>query len=104
MDAWQTPPPTPLLAALWAGDVSTDRALVAAGADPTVADTRDIGQSWTPLHFAADAGDTELVRALLAAGAAVDARSVAGQTYLISPSAVAPVEGPDRCRPSVASG
>jgi cytohesin len=81
MDADQ-PPPTPLLAALYAKDLDAARALVAAGEDPTAADTRYIGQGWTPLHFAAAAGDVELVRALLSAGAAVDARSVYGQTPL----------------------
>ena len=82
MDDQPPPPPTPLLAALWDNDLGTARALIAGGADPTAADTRDVGQGWTPLHFAAAAGDPELVRALLAVGAPVDARSVTGQTPL----------------------
>ena len=75
-------PPSPLLAALWEGDWTSALALVAAGANPNVADTRSVGQDWTPLHFAADANGPELAQALIAAGAVVDARSVAGQTPL----------------------
>jgi ankyrin repeat protein len=82
MDDQSPPPPTQLLAALWDDDRATALLLVVAGVDPNVADSRDIGQAWTPLHFAADVGDRELVRALVAAGAEVDARSVAGQTPL----------------------
>lgn len=77
------PPPTPLLAALWDGDRSAALALIAAGADPNVADTRVVvGHGVTPLHLAADADDPGLVRALVAAGAALDARSLAGHSPL----------------------
>ncbi len=77
------PPPTPLLAALWAGDRGAALALIAAGADPNAADDRPvIGHGAMSLHFAAGVGDVELVRALVAAGAAVDARSLAGHTPL----------------------
>jgi ankyrin repeat protein len=78
-----SPPPTPLLIALWDGDRAAALALIAAGTDPNAADTRPvIGHGATPLHFAADADDPGLVRALVAAGAAVNARSLAGQTAL----------------------
>jgi hypothetical protein len=81
--AAEGPPPTQLLVALWDGDRDRAMALVAAGADPTAADTRVvIGNMITPLHLAADADDPELIRALIAAGADIDARSLAGHTAL----------------------
>jgi ankyrin repeat protein len=77
------PPPTPLLVALWEGDLSAALALVATGADPNAADFRPvIGHGATPLHFAADMDDPELVRALITAGAQVNSQSLAGQTPL----------------------
>jgi hypothetical protein len=75
-------PPTPLLAALWGGDRTAALALIAGGADPNAADTRDFGFGCAPLHLAADADDPELIRALVAAGADVNARTVWGQTPL----------------------
>jgi uncharacterized protein len=78
-----SPPPTPLLAALWGGDHAAALALIAAGADANAVDNRPvIGHGVTPLHIAAAADDPELVLALLAAGAVVDARSLAGHTPL----------------------
>ncbi len=74
--------PPALMAALWAGDRAQALDLIAAGADPNAADTRDVGLGCSPLHLAADANDPELVRALIAAGADVEARSVFGQTPL----------------------
>jgi len=97
MDDQPPPPPTPLLAALWDDDRAAALSLVAAGADPTAADSRDIGQAWTPLHFAAAVGDPELVRALVAAGADVDARSVAGQTRSGGPATTATWRRPGSC-------
>jgi cytohesin len=75
-------PASPLLAALWERDWASALALVAAGANPNIADTRSVGQDWTPLHFAVEANGPELAQALIAAGAVVDARSVVGQTPL----------------------
>src|SRR4051812_38770682 len=78
----QSPPPTPLLAALWGGDRVAALALVVSGADPNSADARDVGFGCAPLHLAADADDPELIRALIAAGADINARTVWGQTPL----------------------
>jgi hypothetical protein len=76
-------PPTPLLAALWDGDREAALKLIVAGADVNAVDSRPvIGHGVSPLHIAAANDDPVLVRALLAAGAAVDARSLAGQTPL----------------------
>jgi ankyrin repeat protein len=80
----ETPlPPTPLLAALCAGDRAAALAAIAAGVDINVSDVRPvIGDGATPLHYAAAMGELDLVQALLAAGAAIDARTWRGQTPL----------------------
>ena len=57
-----SPPPTPLLAALWDGDHAAALALIAAGADVNAVDKRPvIGHGVTPLHIAAAVDDPELV-------------------------------------------
>ena len=57
-------PPSPLFAAVRAGDVDTVRALLADGANPRLDDGRE-----TPLHAAARRGPLALVEALIEGGA-----------------------------------
>lgn len=64
------PGPAEVAGALRSGDVATLQTYLAAGGDPSAADS---GGS-TLLHLAAEAGNTEAVRALLRAGADPQAR------------------------------
>jgi hypothetical protein len=57
-------PPSPLFAAVRAGDVDVVRALLAGGANPRLGDGRE-----TPLHVAARRGPLALVEALIEGGA-----------------------------------
>jgi len=72
-------PCTPLLLAVWQGFEAAVRSLLAAKADPNVADR--LGA--TPLHSAAGRHADEIVRLLLANGAAVNAQDHQGQTPLL---------------------
>ena len=69
---WSTSPPTPLLAAVFSGDLPATAALLALGATPAPREAED---AETPLHAAARRGHTGLVGMLVSAGADVDART-----------------------------
>jgi ankyrin repeat protein len=67
-----------LLQAVIEGDLNRLQRLLAAGADPNIADNA----GWTALHFAAQRQDVSQVRALLDAGAEVDPADAHGDTPL----------------------
>ena len=70
---------TPLLRAVYAGDVSGARRLIAAGADARASNAFGA----TPLMLAAVTGNAELIRVLLHARVPVDSPNAEGQTPLM---------------------
>jgi ankyrin repeat protein len=60
------------------GDLKKVEALIASGADVSLADDNQ----WTPLHFAAQAASEPVAAALLKAGATVDPRDSHGNSPL----------------------
>jgi ankyrin repeat protein len=57
--------PKRFMEAVWAGDLASVEAMLAAGADPNDAD----GDPWPPLHLAIEQRWVEITRRLIAAGA-----------------------------------
>jgi ankyrin repeat protein len=79
---------TPLLRAVYAGDASEARRLIAAGADARAANVFGA----TPLMLAAAAGDAELIGVLLEARVPVDSANAEGQTPLMAVARTGNVE------------
>ena len=75
--AKERPAPSPIFAAVRAGDVAAVRGLLAGGANPRLGDGRE-----TPLHAAARRGPLALVESLLAGGALEWQPDSAGRTAL----------------------
>jgi hypothetical protein len=83
-------PDTPLIRAARNGDVEVLRALLAAGADPDLADTT--GNHWTPLMHAIHKDHAGATRLLLDAGADANHRGDGGVTPLIMAAAYGNVD------------
>lgn len=80
---------TALHRAVYAGDVTAARKLIAAGADVQVANLFGA----TPLMLAATAGNAGMIKLLLDAGAPADAANEEGQTPLMAVARTGNVEG-----------
>jgi hypothetical protein len=78
---------TPLIAATRNGAVNAMRALLDAGANPNLPDSRSTG--WPPIKHAIHAQQPEALRVLLEAGADVDGRGRAGEIALTMAAAEA---------------
>lgn len=76
--AWLGLPPSPLHAAVEAGDLALLKRLLADGRLPVAVGA----EAWTPLHLAANRGNREAVEILLAAGADVRAFTRDGRNAL----------------------
>ena len=70
--------------AIHKGDSKLVRALLSAGADPSVAAQEAEDSAGTPLHWAAESGSPDAVQALIAAGADPNSRTPFGDTPLHS--------------------
>jgi ankyrin repeat protein len=79
-DLVKDPDVTPLMTALYDGDLAKARELIGAGVNVNAADQH----GHTALMAAAAGGDVATVQALLAAGADVDAKNKEGETALFS--------------------
>jgi len=83
-------PDTPLIRAARNGDLEVLRALLAAGADPDLADAA--GNRWTPLKHAVHKGQAGATLLLLEAGADADRHGDDGVTALIMAAAYGNVD------------